>query len=53
MQEVGKKKNLIKERENEILFSTSITKLTVEKDAVAYKEMKEMSHEGIVEILGE
>ena len=52
MQEVGKILNLIKEKERKILFSTSITKLTVEEDTVAYKEKRQMSHEGILEILG-
>ena len=52
MQEVGKNMNLIKERERKILFSTSIMKLTVEKDTEAYKEKRQMSHEGILEILG-
>ena len=32
--------------------STSTTKLTVEEDTVAYKEINQMSHEGILEILG-
>ena len=45
-------KNLMKEIEKKVLFSTSITKLTVKEDTVAYKEMKQMSHEGILEILG-
>ena len=52
MQVVGKNKNLIKERKKKILFSTSIRKLTVEEDTEAYKEMKQISHQGIVEILG-
>ena len=52
MQEVVKNKNLIEEREKKVLFSTSITKLTVEEDKVAYKERNQMSHEGILEILG-
>ena len=52
MQEVvGENKNVVKEREKKILFSTLTTKLTVEEDTVAYKEMKQMSHEGILEIL--
>ena len=35
-----------------IIFSTLITKLAVEEDTVVYKETKQMSHEGILEILG-
>ena len=42
----------MKRRENKILFSTLETQLTVEEDTVAYKEMKQMSHEGMLEILG-
>ena len=52
MQDVGKNRNLMKRREKKILFSTSITKLTVEEDTVAYKEKRQMSHEGILEISG-
>ena len=43
---------MMKRRENKILFSTLETQLTVEEDTVAYKEMKQMSHEGMLEILG-
>ena len=52
MQEVGKNKNLIKKSEKKILFSKSIAKFIVEEDTEAYKEIKQMSHEGILEILG-
>ena len=41
MQEVGKNKKLIKESGKENLFSTSITKLTVEEDTVAYRQRDE------------
>ena len=49
---MNKNKNLMKRREKIILFGISIIKLTVEEDTVAYKEMKQMSHEGILEIMG-
>ena len=44
---MGKDKNWMKRREEKRLLSTLITKLTVEEETVAFKEMKQMSHESI------